>query len=353
MALKTTSDKTKIRTLVVEDSTTVRRLLIDILNSDPAIEVIGEAANGVEAIKKALELSPDLITMDVTMPLVDGIDATKAIMRQKPTPILIVTAAAGSGNVELSLNAMNAGALMVVDKPVNPLNERFAQQSEQLLAMARAMAGVKVIRRWDDARDTTKSRRAGERKRIRIVVIGASAGGPAAVRTILSSIPREFPVPIVIVQHIARGFIDGLARWLGLNCILPVRVAKEGGELLPGHVYLAPDNFHLGFAASGHAQLSDEPPITGFRPSVDYLFKSASIVYGPEALGVILTGMGSDGKDGLVAMHATGSRILAQDKDTSIVYGMAQEAVRAGVVNDILALDDIAPRIVQLVNDDE
>lgn len=343
----------RIRTLIAEDSTTVRGLLISILGSDPAFEIVGEAANGEEAIRKARRLKPDLITMDVNMPVIDGIDATKAIMLEVPTPILIVTAAAGSGNVELSLNAMHAGALMVVDKPVDPNSSRFNQQSEQLIAMAKAMAEVKVVRRWGPGQKRLPIKEGARQESkggIRLVAIGASAGGPAALKQLLSSLPRDFPVPVIVVQHIARGFIDGLCRWLGLNCVLPVKVASEGIELEASTIYLAPDNYHLGFTSSYLTWLNDGPPLNGFKPSVDFLFESCARVYGSNCLGVILTGMGNDGTKGLTLMHQVGCKVLAQDENTSIVYGMAREAVRAGAVDEVLPLDRIAPRIVELVN---
>ncbi len=339
-----------IRTLIVEDSTTVRRLLVSIFDSDARFEVVGEAADGAEALLKALKLKPDLITMDIEMPGVDGIEATKAIMRECPTPIMIVTAGARSGNVELSLNAMQAGALMVVDKPVNPTSGLFELQAEQLLSMAVAMADVKVVRQWERvAQNQVKSSISKERP-LGLVAIGASAGGPAALRRIFIDLPPKFPVPIVVVQHIARGFVEGLVRWLGLNCPLSVKVVGDNEPLLPDTIYIAPDNRHLGVSADGVSRLSSAPVISGFRPSVSYLFDSCGRAYGANMVGVILTGMGNDGAEGLRVVHEAGGRVIAQDEASSVVYGMAREAVRAGVVDEILSVDKIGNRLIELVS---
>ncbi len=345
-----------IRVLVAEDSTTARRLIVEIFRSDPAFEVVGEAADGGEAVSQALDLRPDLVTMDVHMPVLDGLDATKEIMRRAPTPILIVSAAAARGDVELSLSATQAGALMAIAKPESPLEASFPAQRAQLLAMARAMAGVKVVRRWGETSRSTLERalavaaaprpRRGN-GRPRLVAIASSAGGPAALRRILLDLPADFPVPIVIVQHISAGFLPGLVSWLGSNCPLAVRVAESGGAPRSG-VYLAPDGCQLGFA-DGRFAFANAPPIGGFRPSADYLFASAARAYGSGALGIVLTGMGRDGADGLRALHAAGGYVLAQDEESSVVYGMAQEAVRAGVVDEVLPLEVIAPRLLELV----
>jgi two-component system chemotaxis response regulator CheB len=340
-----------IRVLVAEDSSTVRQLLVEILNGDGGFTVVGEAANGADAIQKATELAPDLITMDVHMPIVDGLDATKAIMREAPTPILIVTAAASRGDVELSLSATQAGALMVVDKPTDPRSEQFERQCEQLLTMARAMAAVKVVRRW--SADGASRVRGGTRRRgpavVRLVAIGTSTGGPPALRRILIDLPRDFSVPILVVQHIARGFVDGLVSWLGANCAQRIRVASEGELLVAGSVYLAPDDRHLGVAPDGRALLSDSAPIGGFRPSADYLFDSCGRTYGNSVVALILTGMGRDGVDGLATVHREGGKVLAQDEASSVVFGMAQEAVRAGVVDEVLPLEAMGKRLLEMV----
>jgi two-component system chemotaxis response regulator CheB len=342
----------RIRILVAEDSATARTLLVSILSSDPGFEVVGEAADGAEAVRKAVKLAPDLITMDVHMPVIDGLDATKAIMREAPTPILVVTATTSRDDVELSMTAMQAGALMVVEKPADPSSANFPRQREELLRMARAMAAVKVVRQW---------RRTGvpplpiehprsRRMVARAIAIGTSTGGPAALRHILAELPHELPVPVLVVQHIARGFVAGLVHWLSASSSLTVQVATDGEPLRPGVVYIAPDDRHLGVSADGRVRLSDDSPVGGFRPSIDYLFDSCGAAYGAELVAVILTGMGRDGVAGLRTVHHAGGRVLAQDEATSVVYGMAHEAALAGVVDETLPVGDIAGRLTSLAS---
>lgn len=342
-----------IRVMVVEDSPTARALMVEILQSDPDINVVAEATHGGEAVELSSKLRPDLITMDIHMPIMDGFTATKHIMARSPTPIIIVSSSTSGPDVEHSLNAIQAGALMVLPKPDNPASARFDYRRNELLTMAKAMASVKVVRRWTTAPPPPPQARvkpaAGN---VRIVAIAASTGGPAALHRIFTSLPRDFRVPIVVVQHITAGFIGGLADWLRASCPLDVTVGEHGEELKAGHVYLAPDTRHLGVTSTGRVAISDEAPRNGFRPSGDYLFQSVAAAYGSSVAGVVLTGMGSDGVDGLRAVKAAGGHVLAQDEASSIVYGMPKEAVAAGVVDSVLNLDDLAPRLVQLLGKD-
>lgn len=343
----------RIRVLVAEDSTTVRRLLVALFASDPAFEVVGEVTNGADAVAEAVALRPDLITMDVQMPLMDGLDATKAIMREAPTPILIVSAAASRADAGLSFSAMQAGALMVVPKPEPPAHPDFEAQRAQFLGMARAMAGVKVVRRWQPGgvRPSRATLRPTGRRgaRPQCLALAASTGGPAALRRILDDLPRDLPVPVLVVQHMARGFMDGLAAWLGASVALRVVVPRDGDAPVPGTVYLAPDDRHLALSDDGRVALLDTAAVGGFRPAADVLFDAVARVHGASAVAAILTGMGRDGVDGLAALHAAGGRVLAQDEATSVVYGMAQEAVRAGVVDEILPLPRLGHRLAELV----
>jgi len=338
--------------LVVEDSPTARSLLVEILRGDPAIDVVGESADGADAVRQAVRLAPDVITMDIHMPVLDGIDATKAIMREAPTPIVIVSAAAVPGDVELSLNATQAGALMLVEKPSGPGRPDFAEQAARLVGMVKAMSQVKVVRRWraGDPAPLPPVLAPWHRRTVpaRFVAIGTSTGGPAALRRILIDIPRDFPLPILVVQHIAAGFVAGLANWLGANCALRVTVAAEGQLLEGGTVYLAPDGRHLGMSRDGRVRLSDVPPIGGFRPSADHLFESCGVEVGGAVIALILTGMGRDGVEGLRAVRKSGGTILAQDEASSIVYGMNGEAVMAGLVDEVLSLELIAKRVLEL-----
>ena len=342
-----------IRVVIAEDSLTVRELLVALLESDPEIRVVGQAKNGAEAVDLVARLKPDLVTMDVHMPVMDGFEATKEIMAQAPTPILIVSSSASGREVALSLDAMRAGALMVVAKPDDPRSERFNGRRDGLLSMAKAMAQVKVVRRWTP-RTQVVAPPAGPRPAagatLRLVAIAASTGGPAALQRILADLPRDFPGPILVVQHIATGFIAGFAGWLGASCNLRVKVAEHGEPLLARTVYLAPDDRHLGVTADARAIIADAPPVNGFRPSGTYLFESAARAYGASVAAVILTGMGSDGVEGLKSVKAAGGWVLAQDEASSVVYGMPQEAVRAGVVDVVLAVDTIASHLADMVS---
>jgi two-component system chemotaxis response regulator CheB len=342
-----------IRVVVAEDSLTVRELLVEILESDPEIEVVGQAKNGAEAVDLTTRLKPNLVTMDIHMPIMDGFAATKEIMVQAPTPILIVSSSTSGRDVELSLNAMRAGALMVVAKPDDPQSARFDGRRDELVAMAKAMARVKVVRRW--APDTRAVRPVAAPRvmlppaPVRLIAIAASTGGPAALQFILSALPRDFGAPILVVQHIATGFAQGLADWLSASCNLRVKVAEHGEPLVERLVLLAPDDRHLGVTPGGRVVVADTPPVNGFRPSGTYMFASAAKAYGASLVAVILTGMGSDGVEGLKAVRAAGGRVLAQDDASSVVYGMPGEAVAAGVVDAVLAVDAIAPRLAELV----
>jgi two-component system, chemotaxis family, protein-glutamate methylesterase/glutaminase len=353
-----------IRVLVAEDSPTARALLVHMLESDPDVRVVGEAASGREAVARAGELRPDLITMDVHMPDGDGLQATRAIMATIPTPIIVVSALAAA-DVKLSLEATRAGALLVLPKPDGPSTPNFDSQRHQLLMMVKAMAQVKVVRRWDGPTPRTSriatpppmatipgGRDVDRTRRPRLIAIGASTGGPAALRDILAALPARFPVPILIVQHIAHGFVNGLAQWLGGETPLRVQVATDGQVVSPGNVVIASEDRHLGITKTGNiirAVLSNEPPSGAFRPSATNLFRSAGQTLGVELVAVILTGMGDDGVAGLHTVHDRGGRVIAQDEASSVIYGMPREALNAGVVDEVLALNAIAARLTSLV----
>ena len=350
-----------IRVLVAEDSPTARALIVSMLESDGDFRVVAQAANGVEAVEMAERLRPDLITMDVQMPEMDGLTATQAIMSRFPTPIIVVSSQADLRQAELSLEATRAGALIVLPKPVGPTSPGFAAQRDQLLAMAKAMSKVKVVRRWTSTAGATVtpqsiprlSERSAPRVRSQLIAIGASTGGPAALRDIFAALPADFPVPILVVQHIAKGFVAPLAHWLSGAGPIRVNVAGERDVLRPANVYLAPDDHHLGVRTSPDGMLltslSQSPPIGSFRPSATQLFQSAAQVIGKALTAVILTGMGDDGVKGLAAVRTAGGRIIAQDEASSVIYGMPREAVRAGLVDAVVSLNDIAAHLAQAV----
>lgn len=335
-----------IRVLIADDSRTFRMLLRDVLEADGKIEVVGEAANGAEAIALATELAPDLITMDLRMPGIDGLAATEEIMRRAPTPIVILTGDAGATEAAFGMSALRAGALTVLPKFAGPTDPEFREQARRLVRTVNALSEVKVIRRRD-----TRSRRSplpdlGSQP-ASLIAIAASAGGPAALRRILADLPAHFALPIVLVQHIAAGFATGLARWLAGECALPVVAAEHQMPLQPGRVHVAPDDRHL-LVTTRELLLSDDPPIGFFRPSATALFRSSATAFGSRTVALVLTGLGSDGVAGLADIRARGGRILVQDERSCLVYGMPGAAVASGVVDAQLPLGQIAPVLTAL-----
>lgn len=339
-----------IRVLVAEDSRTVRELLVRILTSDPQIEVVGQAATGAEAVELAERLRPNVVTMDIHMPVMDGLEATKEIMTVAPTPIVIVSSSASQKDVELSLHATRAGALLVLRTPDNPRSPHFGKLRDEFLLMVKAMAEVKVVRQWRPERFARASTQPRAQRTPRLIAIAASTGGPAALQQILAALPRDYAVPIAVVQHIADGFANGLADWLHTSCDLRVRVAQHGDMLCGRTVYIAPDNVHLGVASTGHVALCDGPPLGGFRPSATHLFRSAAASYGSALAAVVLSGMGRDGVDGLQAVRAGGGLVLAQDKESCVVFGMPREAIHAGAVDEVLPVQSIAARLIRMMD---
>jgi two-component system, chemotaxis family, protein-glutamate methylesterase/glutaminase len=334
-----------IRVVLAEDSSTVQELLVQLLESAPDIRVIGRGRTGDEAVDLAVRLRPDLVLMDVHMPGMDGLGATKEIMVRAPVPIILVSSSASREEVPLSFDAIRAGALMVIPKPDNPGAPTFNGRRDHLLAMIRAMASVKVVRRWGP-RQRTRRPPGPPLRRGTVVGIAASTGGPAALYRLLEGLPGDFPAPILVVQHLALGFAPGLAAWLNGGSPLAVGIAQAGEPLRPRTVYLAPDHRHLAVDAEGRVVLRDSPPVGGHRPSADCLFESLAAAFGPGTMAVVLTGMGRDGVEGLRAVRDAGGRVLAQDEASSVVFGMPRAAIEAGIATEVVPLDDLAAWLV-------
>jgi two-component system chemotaxis response regulator CheB len=337
------------RVLVAEDSDTTRELLVEILRSDRQVSVVGEARNGREAVAMTKELRPDIVTMDIRMPLMDGFEATKQIMVEVPTPIVIVSAHVDVREVEVSMQALRAGALTVMAKPVGPNAPDFEDVRQRFLTTVKALSEVKVVRRWVDR--SASDRPAPEPRthpagQARVVAFAASTGGPAALCQVLSSLPGDFPLPILVVQHISHGFVSGFASWLTSNVALKAKVAEPGEPLRPRTIYIAPDDRHLGVSGARNVLVSSAPALGGFRPSASFLFESVARVFGRSTLAVVLTGMGQDGLEGLHAVRHAGGQIFAQDEGTSVVFGMPGAAVGAGLADATLPLEFIARRII-------
>jgi two-component system chemotaxis response regulator CheB len=350
------SKTTPIRVLVAEDSPTYRELLVAILQNVPDLQVIGTARDGVEAVRLAKRLKPDVITMDIYMPEMDGFEATRQIMTEIPCPVVIISASTAKGLQDLTFNALRAGALSVLEKPTL---QDPPEAYEALAAQVKLMSEVKVVRRWAKSMAPSEPKLPATtpspplvqngNSKIQLVAIAASTGGPGILAEILSKLPADFPAPILIVQHITPGFGTGLADWLNQQTPLQVRLACHADEPKPDQVLIAPDGAHMGINSMGLIALSDAPPVHGLRPSADYLFHSIARVYGATAIGIILTGMGSDGAEGLQAMRRTGAHTIAQDKGTCVVFGMPAVAIEFGAAEQVLPAKQIAAAIMALI----
>jgi two-component system chemotaxis response regulator CheB len=295
------------------------------------------------------ELRPDVIVMDVHMPVMDGFEATRQIMVESPTPIVIVSATVNVKEVAVSMHALRVGALALLPKPALGDPSDFVDRARHFTSSIRAMAAVRVVRRWGQKASSPPATAAAGVSPISIIAIAASTGGPGAIYRVLSELPADIAVPIMIVQHIATGFVEGLANWLDSASQLHVKVASHGERMQAGHAYVAPDECHLGLADNGTIDISHSPPVGGFRPSATYLFGSVARKHGRGTAAVVLTGMGDDGLPGLRAVRAAGGCIFAQDEETSIVFGMPGAAVAAGLADATLPLDMMATRLKRLL----
>jgi two-component system chemotaxis response regulator CheB len=339
-----------IRILIVEDSPTVRILLKNVLESDPELKVIGSARNGLQAIKQSKLLKPDLITMDIRMPVMDGFEATRRIMAECPTPIVVVSIDIDDPTLQIAFNAIKVGALDVVEKPAGLLHKDFEKISQRLISSVKLMSQVKVVRQrfsFGSKRPLSKPMNSPRRQ---IVAVGASTGGPAALNTFLKSLPATFPLPIVIVQHMSAGFLKGLINWLQSECALSIVTASQGQRIQPSTVYFAPDGCHLELRRRQILTFNYNPPVNYVRPSVNVLFESVAQSYRAATIGILLTGMGKDGAIGLKKIHDHGGLTIVQDQSSSVVYGMPKAAVELAAVDYILPIDQIGPRLKQLVH---
>jgi two-component system chemotaxis response regulator CheB len=342
-----------IRVLIVEDSAVVTDFLRHILNSDPDIEVAGTALDGEMALEAVERVRPDAITMDIHMPRMNGFEATRRIMETRPTPIVIVSGTADIGEQALAFRALEAGALAVLPRPAGIGDPAYEQSAADLVRTVKAMSEVKLVRRWANTRRRPSPSPALVTPRApggpAVVAIGASTGGPQALQTVLSLLPADFPAPILVVQHIASGFAEGFAGWLSLSTAIPVSLAVHGEPILPRRVYLAPDGRHLKVGPSGNILLTADDPENGIRPSVACLFRSVAAVYGANAIGVLLSGMGKDGARELAQMKQCGAVTFAQDGESSVIHGMPGEAIRLDGATYVLAPDKIAAALVSQI----
>jgi two-component system chemotaxis response regulator CheB len=314
-------------------------------------------------VAEAERLKPDIIVMDVHMPRMNGFEATHQIMERAPTPIVIVSASISREEVAMTFEALKAGALTVVDKPGGPDHPRHAESARRLVETVRLMAEVKVVRRRPKVRGQGSGVRGWKEltipqpptpiprvdRKVRVITIGASTGGPQALAEILRELPSQVEAPILVVQHIAPGFTAGLVEWLSQGTRLAVKLAEPGESVRPGTVYFAPEGSQMGVTKEGRIRLTKEPAEDGFCPSATYLFQSVAEAYGRSAIGILLTGMGRDGAAGLRKLREAGGVTIAQDKESSVIFGMPAEAVRLGAAEYVLSLARISGAIRSLL----
>ena len=373
------SQQRLIKVLVVEDSRVIAEFLTHLLDSDPQIRVVGTAFDGEEALTAAQRTKPDVITMDIHMPKVNGFDATRSIMENCPTPVVIVSGTSSIDEVATNFRAIEAGALALVARPSGIGHPGHEVTARQLLETVKLMSEVKVVRRW--RRDSRLPAPAQIRDLgpippasapPKVVAIGTSTGGPLALQTIFSGLPKTFPLPVLVVQHMAPGFAQGFVEWLSHSSGFPIRLAVQGETLCPGRAYLAPDDFHMGLqggprikltaASVGQAssqtvaeaslpriRLVQDERENGMRPSASFLFRSVAAAFGPNAIGVLLTGMGTDGVDELKRLKDAGALTIAQDEQSSVVHGMPGQAIKIGAARLVLPPESIAKTLTAIV----
>lgn len=351
-----------IRILLVEDSNVSREYLMYLISRENDLKVIATASNGKDAVDLALRLKPDVITMDINMPKLDGFQATREIMEKSPVPIIIVTASWDPKHVSTTFKALEAGAVSVIPKPLGSGHTDSEKLKKDFIKTIRIMSEVKVVRRIkkptflnsNKIKDTdiTTPNISSYNKEFKIAAIGASTGGPQIIQQILNDLPNNFFLPILIVQHIAAGFVEGFIDWLNSTTKLRVKLAEDGEQPIPGFVYLAPDDYHMGLLKTSRTiKLSKAEKENGLRPSVSYLFRSVAEAFPNEAVGILLTGMGKDGSEELGLMKNKGALTIVQDEESSIVFGMPGEAVKIGAANLILDPKSISKKLKELAKE--
>jgi len=341
-----------IRVLVADDSPLMCKILTNILNTDPKILVTGVANNGKEALELVPCLKPNIITMDMDMPVMDGFEATKKIMTSHPTPILIVSSTVFKAGMERVFEAISHGALDVIDKrELELVGDK--RSGESLIAKIKFLNGIRVMPKQPPP--LSKERSAIDlktpKKKVsdRIVAMVASTGGPQALLEILKRLPEDFPCGIVIVQHITSGFLSGLKDWLGKECKIKMKIGEDSEDIQPGVAYLAPDDVQMRVTEGGRISLSNEPLHGGHKPSGDILLESVARAYGKGSVGVILTGMGRDGALGMKAIKQFLGKTIAQNEKSCVVFGMPNAAMEMKVIDRALPLERIAEEIGMLV----
>lgn len=356
-----TGFKKLIKVLIAENSSVAAKVLVDIMKKDPDIVIVGMARDGKEAIELTGKLKPDIITMDIDLPVIDGLEATKQIMAYQPTPILILNSAGFKERLSTVFKAISYGALEIWEKEF--IQEDLDRISDDLISKLKFLAAIKVIHhplaKLESIKKTVQAaypwtetdKIGGIKFKDRAVAVVTSTGGPGALLRILRVLPKSLPCPIFIVQHISPGFNEGLVEWLNNECEIQVKIPEDKEVIKPAFVYVAPERVHMRVNLEYLIRLSDEPPYNGHKPSGDILFESVGRVYKRGAIGVILTGMGNDGAKGIKMIKENNGSTIAQDEKSSIVFGMPKAAIDMNVIDKVLPIEGIPLEIVRLLKE--
>lgn len=341
-----------IKVLIVDDSRTTREYLKHVIESDPTLYLMAEAENGLEAVMKVAKHHPDVVIMDIQMPGMDGYSATREIMESNPVPIVIYSTLVAPDQSNHIFEAMKAGAVAVVEKPPGIGHPESDSLTRKLLKTVKLMSEVKVVRRKKESQKKSALGHRPENPALAptaVIGIGSSTGGPPVLQTILSNLPEKFPIPILIVQHISKGFLPGMVHWLSQKSPLALRIPRAGESIRSGHVYFAPEETLMGVTASGNILLSPFDPVVKVSRPITYMFQSLAGNYGRNAVGVLLTGMGSDGAVGMKDMKMRGARTIVQDRESSVIFGMPSEAIKLNAVDFVLSPKDITEYLLILL----
>jgi two-component system, chemotaxis family, protein-glutamate methylesterase/glutaminase len=354
-----------IRVLVVDDSAFMRKVLQGIISSDPELQVCGEARDGRDALAQLESLKPDVISMDINMPHMDGLEATEIIMSSNPHPVLIVSSESREG-ADVTLKALQLGAIDFVPKPSSGIDFDMSSVKDELCRKLKLAAKVRVVRTAARSNVSTKAASAAAQSlasgsneqrpsairsnaaagprgagKFPIIVVASSTGGPATLMKFVPEFPADFPGAVIVVQHMPGNFTAQFSKQLGDVSQIKVKEAEAGEIVVPGHLYVCPGSHHLRLSATGRIMLDDGPRISGYRPCADLTLESVVAYCGPNAVAVVLTGMGNDGSKGVQAVRAAGGHVIAQDESTAVIFGMPQEAIKTGAVDQVLPIEAI------------
>ncbi len=348
------------RVLIVEDSAVIRQMLEHIIGSDPRLEVVASVDSGEAALRILNRVSPDVISMDIRLPGMNGFETTQRIMAERPTPVVVISASVEDEDLKISMNALRAGALAVLEKPTGLAHQDYETVAQKICTQLFIMSQVHVVRQRFPRADLGTPRRLSPNAELvrpaapsaapgsyRMVGLAASTGGPNAVVKLLCGLGADFPLPVLLVQHISASFLNGFVNWLGGVTPLKVVRAANGVVPAPGHVYVAPEDVHLTLQR-GRLVLVDSAPVSSQKPSATVLFESMAASLGESALGIVLTGMGDDGAKGLKAMRDAGAYTIGEDESTAVVFGMPAAAFQMGGLCQLLPLDEIPERMLAL-----